>query len=136
MPFTDFDALLQLEYGGDFWSEDALLHAMALVGDFQPADWDAVRDVWAQRSSDWIGRLIDALSSCIRDESREVLQGVLYSDDEAVAIAAALGLAEMATDGCVADPSCRPRVQELADAAPSEFDREELRGLLRHMAGS
>lgn len=91
--FEQLDQALGSNCADDYWSDEGVLHAEALVDQLRPEDWETLRTIWEARSTDWRHRFADVLSRAPYAEGADLLGTMLQSEDDDLVLTAAASLA-------------------------------------------
>jgi hypothetical protein len=110
---------LDRAYGIDYWSDDAIDYARALVNQLGVEQWDALSAGWNAKDIEWQVRLAEAVFGCESPRRVDLLLAMLRSEVMDVAVAAAKSL-EASDDVWAPDPSMRSLLQYLHDRAKEE----------------
>lgn len=87
--FAEFDDYLHLELLVDYWYDEGLGIASALLSRFDEQDWTELKKVCASRAREWQVRCAEVLDLTDHPVSTEVLIGLLASSNDDVVVAAA-----------------------------------------------
>ena len=87
--FQELDVYLGQEFSVDYWSDEAVLYAYALVQKMTPTDWDALRVSWRFRPQEWQYRCAEILSQADPRQAIPVLLDMLQTPDGELAVTAA-----------------------------------------------
>lgn len=116
--FAEFDEFLTPDYHPDYWSDYAVFQGTDLLRSLDTAGWEQLFAVLPLRSAGWQERLADAAYGINDPRVLRLFRWLLESSDTNVAIAAAVGLEDMADLG-PPDPAMRARVEHLlSEVAP------------------
>lgn len=87
--FQELDVYLGQEFSVDYWSDEAILYASALVQKMTPTDWEALRASWRVRPKEWQYRCAEVLSQADPQQAIPVLLDMLQTPDGELAVTAA-----------------------------------------------
>ena len=87
--FQELDTYLGQEFSVDYWSDEAILYAYALVQKMTPTDWEAFRASWRLRPKEWQYRCAEILSQADPQQAVPVLLDMLQTPDGELVVAAA-----------------------------------------------
>ncbi len=90
--FENLDSILELEFSGDPWNDDACLLAIDILNRFTPEDWATLTSTWSGKKESWKALLADAISGAPADKSLGILLTMIDSEGDLVAEAAVLTL--------------------------------------------
>jgi hypothetical protein len=88
--FAELDGYLSEPFSIDYWSDDAIGHAQALVAGLSADGWDALETAWRARPTQWQARAAQSLSHGPPLRAVPVLMVDVQDDDVAEAAADAL----------------------------------------------
>lgn len=114
--YEELETFLEPDYHPDYWSDDVVLLASAMVKKFQAADWDKAKAAWQEKKSGWQARLADSMDSADPSRAFPLLCEMVQSRDDKVAKAAANSLRDIVNQGYPgkAGQACIDRLKELA----------------------
>lgn len=123
--FQDLDEYLDQEYAIDYWSDDAILHAFALVHEMKPTDWDALRSAWQARPREWQYRCAEVLSQADPRQAIPLLLDMLHTPDDDLTVTAAdvLRTLHVGELNVHVSPKATARLQALAREHPGLIAR-------------
>jgi len=92
--FEELDHFLSLDFSDDFWSDEGVLHAHALVQNLGEGEWPKLRASWTARSEVWQIRCADVLPEGAPQEVIPVLIQMVRNASRDVCITALDSLRE------------------------------------------
>ena len=117
--FQELDTYLGQEFSADYWSDEAILYAYALVQKMTSTDWEAFRASWRLRPKEWQYRCAEILSQANPQQAVPVLLDMLQTSDGELAVAAADALRALHVGEHNAPMS--PKVVERLQALTKEY---------------
>ena len=104
----------------DYWSDEAVLYAYALVQKMTPTDWETLRVSWRVRPQEWQYRCAEILSQADPQQAIPVLLDMIQTPDAELAVTAADALRALYVGECHAPvgPKVVKRLQALAKEYP------------------
>lgn len=87
--FQALDDYLGQEYSTDYWSDEAILHAFALVREMIPMDWESLKATWQARPRGWQYRCAEVLAQADPQQAIPLLLDMLHTPDSELTVTAA-----------------------------------------------
>ena len=118
--FQELDAYLGQDFSANYWSDEAVLYAYALVQKMTPTDWEALRVSWRVRPQEWQYRCAEMLSQADPQQAIPMLLDMIQTPDGELAVAAADALRALYVGEYHApvSPKVVQRLQALAKEYP------------------
>ena len=118
--FQELDAYVAQAFSVNYWSDEAILYAAALVQKMTPTDWDALQSSWRARPQEWQCRCAEILSQADPQQAVPVLLDMLQTPESELAVAAAdaLRALHMGERQAPVSPQVVERLEGLSTAYP------------------
>jgi len=118
--FQELDAYLGQDFSANYWSDEAVLYAYALVQKMTPTDWETLRASWRLRPKEWQYRCAEMLSQVDPQQAIPVLLDMLQTPDGELAVttADALRALYMGERNAPVSPKVVERLHALAKEYP------------------
>lgn len=87
--FSEFDEYLKLEFLIDYWSDEGINIASAMLEKFMDEDWNKLKNEYQTRTNEWQIKCAEVLDMVNHPISLEILIGLLAAKNDDVVVAAA-----------------------------------------------
>jgi hypothetical protein len=87
------------DFSADYWADEGISHAVALLGQFTASDWAELESGLHNASPAWMVRCAETLGEAKANESFAVLLGLLRVEDDEVKVAALDTISDLLTQG-------------------------------------